>query len=732
MMTFLRIAIRFMLMIPMVLSLLWSVLDAWGLGMAILASWTAILLAEKKRCQQMRTRSILVGMFVLSLMVLALAQLLTSLSIFSELLGPIMVLHLRALWVAGGIAGVLLLGIRLLAKRSGVWFSIELGLLSLGCAFAFFPHQYKIIMRPLWLSDFAWSIGLEPSILLGLIGMFLASILSVLTIFERSKRRHISILFMPLLAFLALLFVDPMEMDTPPPPKALEDLQSDASGNNGGQGGSGDNQGSPSQSNQGQGGQGDENDQHANSGQDEKTNGESGGQPPPVAIMLLGDDYNPPQESFYLRQEIQDYYNGFRMIAPTDAAIPYEAARGFPSEAVTFAGPPQNPDRLSLRKKVLTDIALLTSHSSPFALEAPLSITPTINPRPGRFVRTYRTESLAFNEGFEQLLYESVGDSSWDEQYWNYLTKAPEDPRYKELAEEIVGTLDPKFRNSKVAQAFAVKLYLDEKTKYTMKERHENALDPTGEFLFGPTQQYHGYCVHTSHAAVYLWRSLGLPARIGVGYSVPVEQKRGSAVLVLANDAHSWPELYVEDFGWVIIDIAPQQMLDEMGEPPDMEMLDALEELARAAPDSKFRKAIDWKQLWTTYKGPLGRFFLGMLCMCTLALGIRKIRRRLWYRYECTPYWVYVSALDALSEHGIIRNYGESPDIFARRIAQNYPAFSPIMWAYLEMRLTGEFTGEQPDLQEYRRNLKQQIQQQFSWGLRMLRLCNPLTSWWSK
>ena len=39
-------------------------------------------------------------------------------------------------------------------------------------------------------------------------------------------------------------------------------------------------------------------------------------------------------------------------------------------------------------------------------------------------------------------------------------------------------------------------------------------------------------------------------------------------------------------------DIAPQTVLDEMGEGPDMEMLDALEELARAEPDSQFRRAI--------------------------------------------------------------------------------------------------------------------------------------------
>ena len=179
-----------------------------------------------------------------------------------------------------------------------------------------------------------------------------------------------------------------------------------------------------------------------------------------------------------------------------------------------------------------------------------------------------------------------------------------------------------------MANAFAIKLYLDEVTRYTMKERHELAEDPTAEFLFGPHQQFTGYCVHTSHAAVYLWRSLGIPARIGVGYAPPAEQQKGSALLVLGNDAHSWPELYFEELGWVILDVAPQTVLDEVGDPPDLEVLDALEELARAEPDSQFRKAIDWAGLWVKIR-PYVINTLGFFTVTTLiALILRKVRRR--------------------------------------------------------------------------------------------------------
>ena len=310
------------------------------------------------------------------------------------------------------------------------------------------------------------------------------------------------------------------------------------------------------------------------------------------------------------------------------------------------------------------------------------------------------------------------------------MTDRPKDIRYSELAESIVSELPAEYRDNLVAQAFAIKLYLDEQTKYTMSERHETASDPTGEFLFGPHAQFTGYCVHTSHAAVFLWRALGIPARVGVGYATPAEQQKGSAILVLANDAHSWPELYVEELGWVILDIAPQTVLDEMAEGPDMEILDALEELARAEPDSQFRRAVNWRALWNQYSGLLlnGTVFVFMLIGCWLV--IHKVRRRITYRKNPTPYWVYVSALDALSEQGWVRRNGESPEQFASRIHLDCPSFTPIVWAQVGQ----VFGNEQTDgsvLHQYRERLSSEIIEQTT-GWRWIGWLNPFSPWLSK
>ena len=191
-----------------------------------------------------------------------------------------------------------------------------------------------------------------------------------------------------------------------------------------------------------------------------------------------------------------------------------------------------------------------------------------------------------------------------------------------------------------------------------MKERHENLQTPC-DFVWS-TQAIIGYCVHTSHAAAYLWRSIGIPARIGVGYATPAEQQKGSAILVLANDAHSWPELYFEELGWVILDVAPQTTLDEMGDPPDLAMLDALEELARAEPDSQFRQTIDWRALWQEYKVYLYAVGMSLLIILTVSLIA-------WKGFVVGNIDIpkdllgYISAMDALSEQGCIRLHGESP-----------------------------------------------------------------------
>lgn len=86
-----------------------------------------------------------------------------------------------------------------------------------------------------------------------------------------------------------------------------------------------------------------------------------------------------------------------------------------------------------------------------------------------------------------------------------------------------------------------------------------------------------GYCVHFSSAMALMARSLGIPARIAVGFT-PGEYTKGSDdkpnfYSVTTENLHAWPELWFNDIGWVRFEptpgrgISPSFARDNLGSP---------------------------------------------------------------------------------------------------------------------------------------------------------------------
>ncbi|MFD3505721.1 DUF3488 and DUF4129 domain-containing transglutaminase family protein [Streptomyces sp. NPDC058676] len=67
-----------------------------------------------------------------------------------------------------------------------------------------------------------------------------------------------------------------------------------------------------------------------------------------------------------------------------------------------------------------------------------------------------------------------------------------------------------------------------------------------------------GFCVHFSFAMASMARSLGIPARVAVGFAPGSPQADGS-VSVGLKDAHAWPELYFEGVGWTRFEPTPNR-----------------------------------------------------------------------------------------------------------------------------------------------------------------------------
>ncbi|MGW2508594.1 transglutaminase TgpA family protein [Streptomyces scopuliridis] len=67
-----------------------------------------------------------------------------------------------------------------------------------------------------------------------------------------------------------------------------------------------------------------------------------------------------------------------------------------------------------------------------------------------------------------------------------------------------------------------------------------------------------GFCVHFSFAMAAMARTLGIPARVAVGFTPGTPQPDGSMSVGL-RDAHAWPELYFEGVGWTRFEPTPSR-----------------------------------------------------------------------------------------------------------------------------------------------------------------------------
>ncbi|MGW6392427.1 transglutaminase TgpA family protein [Streptomyces sp. NPDC055103] len=67
-----------------------------------------------------------------------------------------------------------------------------------------------------------------------------------------------------------------------------------------------------------------------------------------------------------------------------------------------------------------------------------------------------------------------------------------------------------------------------------------------------------GFCVHFSFSMAAMARSLGVPARVAVGFMPGTTQTDGS-VSVGIRDAHAWPELYFDGAGWMRFEPTPSR-----------------------------------------------------------------------------------------------------------------------------------------------------------------------------
>jgi transglutaminase-like putative cysteine protease len=82
----------------------------------------------------------------------------------------------------------------------------------------------------------------------------------------------------------------------------------------------------------------------------------------------------------------------------------------------------------------------------------------------------------------------------------------------------------------------------------------DNSPDALADFLLRTRR---GFCQQFATAMAVMARLSGIPSRVGVGFTRGEKQANGSW-LITTHDAHAWPELYFQGYGWLPFEPTPR------------------------------------------------------------------------------------------------------------------------------------------------------------------------------
>ena len=185
-------------------------------------------------------------------------------------------------------------------------------------------------------------------------------------------------------------------------------------------------------------------------------------------------------------------------------------------------------------------------------------------------------QSLSFQEG----LMEATGDYSRFRDWYNdfvlenYLSVPGELDEVEDLAEELsedarlssylayitVENHTPETVNYyRLQLALGVAEYLKREGSYSLELDKLPAGEDAVEYFLENGME--GFCEHFASAGTLLLRELGVPARYVGGYIVKQgdmsREDDGYEATVMDSAAHAWTEIYLENYGWVPIEMTP-------------------------------------------------------------------------------------------------------------------------------------------------------------------------------
>lgn len=123
-------------------------------------------------------------------------------------------------------------------------------------------------------------------------------------------------------------------------------------------------------------------------------------------------------------------------------------------------------------------------------------------------------------------------------------------PKVASITAQVVAGKKTPFAKAKALQDY----FRSDRFAYSLETLSGSSPDALEDFL----DNRRGFCEQFASAMAAMLRQAGVPARVAVGFTPGTKRADGSRI-VTTDDAHAWPEAWIDGAGWVRFEPTPTQ-----------------------------------------------------------------------------------------------------------------------------------------------------------------------------
>ncbi|HPO49507.1 MAG TPA: transglutaminase-like domain-containing protein [Spirochaetota bacterium] len=182
-----------------------------------------------------------------------------------------------------------------------------------------------------------------------------------------------------------------------------------------------------------------------------------------------------------------------------------------------------------------------------------IKVTPVLSWESSSFKQIYKSYCYASDVTYKDLLTEDLTSDRFIKSLPKERKKALfdyKDPildkKVQELAQNITNQYSDPFYKT-----LAIQEYFWDNYFYSLRPGLSKNRSQLYHFLFETKK---GYCSYFAFAMTLMLRSIGIPARVVVGFAPDMQNSTLNFYEIRGMDGHAWVEVFFDDYGWVTFD----------------------------------------------------------------------------------------------------------------------------------------------------------------------------------